>query len=165
MEGTLGPRHAQPTNTLPTLTQLPQASLTPPRGPDPYAMVGQLASVMGKELITAMRPVVEAQSIAVKAQQTKATKGKTYDDYELAWIRGWSGVESLRHIQPIWRQFQATKSLQTQRDHIRDKMKMWVDKFNFEIDPSPYFDKETIEDIINLRLTGGGPIAAFKSTE
>ena len=74
-------------------------------------------------------------------------------------------MESLRHIQPIWRQFQATKSLQTQRDHIRDKMKMWVDKFNFEIDPSLYFDKATIEDIINLRLTGGGPVAAFKSAE
>ena len=103
-----------------------------------------MASVMGKELILAMRPVVEAQSIAVKAQQTKATKGKTYDDYELAWIQGSSGVESLRHIQPIWRQFQATKSLQTQRDHIRDKMKMWVDKFNFGIDPSLYFDKATI---------------------
>ena len=92
-------------------------------------------------------------------------RDKNYDIYELSVVEGFSGVDTIDEIQRVWHLFQTVKNMDTRRLNRGNVMKEWATHMSVEIDDSVYFNKSTIEDIVNLHFNPGGCLATFKSAE
>ena len=90
---------------------------------------------------------------------------KIYSPDSIAALKGFSGTEDIRELQPIWATFQGTKNLDVQRRHIAYGMEQWARSHGVELDRGIYFEQKTIEDIVNLRFNPGQGVAQFKSAE
>ena len=92
-------------------------------------------------------------------------KGKKYDTFELAALRGWSSQHKLAKLQPIWKEFQRTKNMDTNRDNLWKQVTLWSDELGIEVDEAVYIGKGTLEDYVNLKLTPYGHISTFKTSD
>ena len=69
---------------------------------------------------------------------------------------GWSGVLNIRDLPSIWQEFQSTKNKLSNKDNLLKKVKEWSRELGYEVDNGVYLGKKTMEDLINVVMTGGG---------
>ena len=161
LDGTLGVEQAVLTPP-PVHQQVVQQGL---QGQDLAQMLAAVGTRMGATMAESLKPMAEAQTKAILEKRRVATEGKQYDGADLARIKAWSNVYSVRDIQPVWREFQLTKDTDTHRESLWKGMLLWSSTYGYEIDKSIYYGKGTMEDIVALRMITGGHVPDLSSAE
>ena len=109
VNGTLGqmktPTPTQPPTTVTTTATNAGPATTSIFGSDPAATWALMGRALGQSISTAMKPIADATTTAAKRKEAEKEKGKTYDLYEIHLLMGWSGVENVKDLQIIWREF------------------------------------------------------------
>ena len=109
---------------------------------DMAQMLASMGTSMGNTLAKSLKPIAEAQTKAMVDKKIFSTEGKQYDASELAKIKVWSNVDTLTETQPIWRECQQTKNVDTHRQSLWTRMLLWSATYGYEIDKSVYFERQ-----------------------
>ena len=129
----------------------------------------ELAKEMTVAASKAVGSAVAAQMNARQGSKDTGTdvdhKGKLYSKYQVAAIKGFSGVHSLKDVPSIWGYFQTTKSTDEHRTMITQRMINWASSHGFRVDRSIFFPASFVEDVVKLNLNPGVCIAEYSSLD
>jgi hypothetical protein len=90
---------------------------------------------------------------------------KGYSEFQLAKLKGFSGVRAEAALQPIWTYFKSTKEVDAQRTQLLEDMKQWARQNDVQIHRNIYFDKATMDDITKMEFGPGTPTAFLSTAE
>jgi len=152
----LGAMPPAPTQVATPQGQTAAVAPPPPGGDNPYTLVRAL----GTEMRAIFQPLAEAKAAEATTTTSQKSKGKIYDQFHLAWLRGWANVAYLHQLPEIWAEWQESKCVVRNRELLKAKMLAWSQKYNIDIDTSVYFSDQMIDDLINLVMAKGGAILA-----
>jgi hypothetical protein len=80
-----------------------------------------------------MVDLARIHSKTVLDQSKKKEEGRTLDEYDVAALKGWCGVEDISKVPAIWPLFKASKSIIHARSNIMTGMKQWSESMGIEI--------------------------------
>jgi hypothetical protein len=83
------------------------------------------------------------QTSKARAEGRTAETQKSYSEFQLAKLKGFSCVRTESSLQPIWQYFKSTKEVDTQRTQLLEEMRQWARMNDIQIHQSVYFDKPT----------------------
>ena len=162
LNGTLGIERAA---QAPAPAQQPVIIQQAQQGQDIAQMLAAVGTRMGVTLAESLKPMTLATTNAMLEKRRAATEGKQYTGADLAKIKSWSNVHSVRDIQPVWREFQTTKNIDTHREALWKGMELWSSTYGYEIDKSIYYGKSTMEDIVDLKMIPAGHLPDLSTAE
>lgn len=107
-----------------------------------------------------------AGAVAAPAQAARAQKtdSRQLSEYQLAALRGFSGVSTPGQCAHIHATFQTSKSYTDHREELVDQCEKLAAAMGIEIDPL-FLTKEVVEDIVAIKGNPTGISATSKSTQ
>jgi hypothetical protein len=116
-----------------------------------------------------LRAVVDALNRTTTAAGAGAlsssAEGKKhiYTGYEIAALQGFCGVTEAKGIPRIWLTFQTARKADEVRANLKEGMQAFAKEHNCELDGGVFFEKKTLDDIVDLKFNPGGGTAVLKS--
>lgn len=152
-----------------TLGALPP--IEPTQQPPPAARPTDRTALDSISLRTAetLKAVVEALNKSATTTGAGATSSAAagtkhiYTTYELAALQGFCGVTEARGIPKIWLTFQTARKADEVRANLKEGMQAFARERNCELDGGVFFEKKTLDDIVDLKFNPGGGTAVLKS--
>ena len=143
------------------------APAPPPTGPTDSASVDIQRQMLNATTLAlhAMQQstAVAAQSASSAARAKSSSGGHEYEDWELAALMAFSGIDDVQKIQPIWHEFQITSSYQTHRDIFKFSIDKYAKAHGIIIDRNIDFSKEWIRKIVKLEFSTGATGASYRN--
>ena len=84
-----------------------------------------------------------------------------YSEYEVAALQGFCGVSEPRHVPKIWLTFQSARKAEEVRANLREGMQSFAQTNNCEIDGGVFFEKKTLDNLVELKFNPGGGTAVY----
>ena len=160
LTATLGSLDIQP--AVATFEPPPTTAAPPLPTPDMWAQVAANLSQGMVNVAAAMHPHAP---VTVTGGSTLEEGGKPYDPFQLAIIQGFSHSTTPATIPPIWALFTTTKHIDTHKDNLKKKMKLWAEAKHVQIDRGLLFLNSTIREILTLRFNPGNTTAVYSTAE
>ena len=138
----------------------------PSRLPD-ATLMALVAKQVGQSVAAALGSVPSHNAMVNPASQQSGSgeKGRFYDVYQVAALRGFCGVQDIRSLPPIWALFQNSKSTDSHSAELWKRMTKWARANFVPIDKGVRFSVQSVKEITDLKFTPGDGEALFRSAE
>jgi hypothetical protein len=141
------------------VTQQPTQNVTPPGYLD-----ARFEDIMARHT-NSMVDLASIHSKNVLEQSKKKEEGRTLDEYDVAALKGWCGVEDISKVPAIWPLFKASKSIVHARSNIMNGMKQWSETMGVEISSNILLTEDQIKDIIKMEPNPSGCVGTSKASD
>lgn len=86
-----------------------------------------------------------------------------YSEYKLAALQGFCGVAEPQGIPRLWLTFQSARKMEEVRANLKEGMQAFARAQNCEIDGGIFFEKKTLDNLVELKFNPGGGTVVLKS--
>lgn len=104
-----------------------------------------------------------AQTAPTAARAKSSSGGHEYEDYELAALMAFSGIDDPKDIQPIWHEFQYTSNYQSHRDIFKFSIDKYAEAHGIIIDRNIDFSKQWIQKLVRMEFSSGATGASYRT--
>ena len=117
--------------------------------------------------ISALAAASQKQSTAVAAAAASknSDEGRVLTEYDLAALKGFSGVETAAECTVFWPLLRTSKSIDVTRNNLMRGMKKWSEATGHEIYKNVRYSDECIKDIMKMDPNPVGTVASLSSSE
>jgi hypothetical protein len=115
-----------------------------------------------KAVVDALNKTATTAGAGATSSAAAGTK-HIYTLYELAALQGFCGVTEAQGIPRIWLTFQMARKAEEVRANLKEGMQAFAKDRNCELDGGVFFEKKTLDDIVDLKFNPGGGTAVLKS--
>lgn len=122
--------------------------------------IHQVSNFISQLTQTPVQPRAQKQ-----ATTSEKDAGKPLTEYQLAALKGFSGVTRAEQCSHIYATFQTSKSYLDHREEIMRQMKELAFALGIEIDEGFFLSKEVVEDMVQVKPNVNGIIATSKTIE
>ena len=95
----------------------------------------------------------------------KGEEGKLLTEYDIAALKGYSGVDSAEQCTVFWPLLKTSKNVEDARANLMRGMKKWSETTGHEIYNNVFYSEECIKDIMKMKPNPSGPMASLSSGE
>lgn len=119
-----------------------------------------------QQMTTVLGGIHKEQTVAIQEHKEAKKKEESgvLDEYDIAKLMGWSGVDNPENCEPIWQELLTCKGEGNKRNVIMKAMKKFAKAHSMKIDSNCFLSKEVLEDIIKQKPNETGVMATTEAS-
>jgi hypothetical protein len=126
---------------------------------------GGQAEVYVKEMTSAVKDLAQNQAqLQQYVRQTKVESSKVLDDFDVAALKAWCGVQNPGQVPAFWALVKLSKNVGSARENLMREMNLWAKETGHELNYM-YFTDDQMKDFMANNPNPGIGAATLKGAE